>query len=117
MKLANVVMTIPGSMPEAVDRMYVVMGHMDSRNTDPLDGLGDAPGANDDASGCAAVLELARLLSTRRCDATLVFMMTTGEEQGLLGARWFTKTAVDNGWDIRGALNNSWQLDDLADQI
>ena len=93
-------------MPAARDRMYVVLGHLDSRNSDPMDGASDAPGANDDASGVAAVMELARLFAARRCDATTVFLATTGEEQGLLGATWFVRQAGDAGWDLRAALNN-----------
>ncbi len=105
-EIVNVVMIIPGQMPEAKDRMYVVLGHYDSRNGDGMDAEGEAPGADDDGSGTAAVLELARVFSTRSCDSTTVFLMTAGEEQGLYGATWFTKTAVTNNWNIQGALSN-----------
>ncbi len=105
-EVVNVVMIVPGSMPQAVDRMYLAMGHYDSRNGDGSDSSGDAPGANDDGSGTAAVLEMANVLSHRHCEATLVFVMTAGEEQGLFGATWFARTAVDNQWDIRAVLSN-----------
>jgi len=104
--IVNVVMTIPGTMPEAADRRYVVLGHYDSRPADPNDGESDAPGANDDGSGTALVLELARVFSTRPTEATTVFLMTAGEEQGLFGAHWFARTAVDEGWNIDAALSN-----------
>ena len=108
--IVNVVMTVPGAAnggnPLASQRMIVVLGHYDSRNADPNDASGDAPGANDNASGAAVTLELARLLSTRRCDATTVFLMTAGEEQGLLGAQWFARTAIERGWRIEAALSN-----------
>ncbi len=105
-EIVNVVMIIPGVMPEATDRMYVVLGHYDSRNGDGMDAEGDAPGADDDGSGTAAVLELARVFSGRPCDSTTVFLMTAGEEQGLYGATWFAKTAVEKGWNIQAALSN-----------
>lgn len=105
-EVVNVVMTIPGSMPEAAARRYVVLGHYDSRNASGGDSEGAAPGANDDGSGTALVLELARVFAARRCDATVVFLMTAGEEQGLFGANWFARTAIDEGWDIRAALSN-----------
>ena len=105
-EIVNVVMIIPGTMPESRGRMFVVLGHYDSRNGDAMDSEGDAPGANDDGSGTAAVLELARVFSTRPCEATTVFLMTAGEEQGLFGANWFVQTAIEKGWDVRGALSN-----------
>ena len=105
-EIVNVVMIIPGVMPEAKDRMYVVLGHYDSRNGDGMDAEGDAPGADDDGSGTAAVLELARVFADRPCDATTVFLMTAGEEQGLYGATWFAKSAVEKGWNIQAALSN-----------
>ncbi len=82
-RLANVIATLPGVDP---NRMIVVSGHYDSMPSSPTDGESDAPGANDDASGTAAVLEAARLLGGLRPRATIVFMAVAGEEQGLLGA-------------------------------
>ncbi len=83
-ELANVVATLPGADP---DRLLVISGHYDSRASNPMDAMSDAPGANDDASGVAAVLEAARLLGGLKPRATVVFLAVAGEEQGLLGAR------------------------------
>lgn len=105
-EIVNVVMTIPGTLAESKDRRFVVLGHYDSRAAGTNDGASDAPGANDDGSGTALVLELARVLSTRPCEATTVFLMTAGEEQGLLGARWYARTARENGWRVEAALSN-----------
>ncbi len=105
-ELVNVVMTVPGMLPEARDRVYVVIGHYDSRNGDAMDFEGDAPGANDDGSGTIAVLEMARVFAPRRLDATVIYMMSAGEEQGLLGARRFAQVALEEGMDIQGVLSN-----------
>ncbi len=105
-EIVNVVATLPGTDPANAGRIYVVTGHYDSRNSDPLDPVGDAPGANDDASGTAVSLECARILSQHRFPATIVFMAVAGEEQGLLGARHFAKTAKNEGHNIAAVLNN-----------
>ena len=102
----NVIAVLPGAMPEARHRLYYVIGHNDSRNTDPIDSENDAPGANDDASGVALLMELARVMSARRFDSTLVFMATSGEEQGLYGAREHARKQVERGADIRAVFNN-----------
>jgi Zn-dependent M28 family amino/carboxypeptidase len=85
--LRNVVATLPGRQAEADDRVYYVVGHFDSRNGEANDTQGDAPGANDNASGTAVVLACARALAALPLDSTLVFLCTSGEEQGLLGAK------------------------------
>lgn len=82
--ITNVLATLRGTRDPS--RIYVVSGHYDSRASDPLDGVSDAPGADDDASGVAAVMEIARVLATRDLDATIVFAAVAGEEQGLYGA-------------------------------
>ncbi len=105
-KVVNVVATLPGQQPEARDRMYVVSGHYDSRVTDPLNATADAPGANDDASGVAAVLELARVMSKQKWDATLVFLAVAGEEQGLYGSTHWARTAKEKHWNIAGMITN-----------
>lgn len=105
-EIVNPVCVIPGAMPEARDRLYYVIGHYDSRNSDEMDRVGDAPGANDDASGTAVVLELARVLSKQRLDATVVCMATAAEEQGLIGATLHATDARDAGKDIRAVLSN-----------
>ncbi len=102
----DVVAVLPGAMSEASRRRYYVVGHYDSRASDPLDATSDAPGANDDASGVAVALELARVMSKRRYDATLVFVATAGEEQGLFGAKLLAKEAHDLGEDVRAVLND-----------
>lgn len=83
-RLTNVIATLPGeSEPE---RVIIVSGHYDSRVSDVMNAVSPAPGANDDASGVAVVLELARLMAGRRFGATIVFAALTGEEQGLYGS-------------------------------
>lgn len=104
--IINVIAELPGAMPEARARRYYVVGHYDSRASDPMDAAGDAPGADDDASGTAVVLELARVLARHRFDATLVFMASAGEEQGLLGARRHAEAAKRAGLQIHGVLSN-----------
>ena len=104
--IVNVVCVIPGAMPEARDRLYYVIGHYDSRNSDAMDRVGDAPGANDDGSGVAVVLELARVLSKYRFDATIVAMATAAEEEGLIGATFHAEDAAAQGKDIRAVLSN-----------
>lgn len=104
--VVNVMCTIPGAMPEARDRLYYVIAHYDSRASDVNDAEIDSPGANDDASGTAACLELARLLMRERLDATVVLMPVAGEEQGLFGARKHAAAAVEAGLDVRAVLSN-----------
>lgn len=104
--IVNVVAVLPGAMPTARHRKYYVIGHYDSRATEALDATSDAPGANDDASGVAVVLELARVMSQREYDATIVFMATAGEEQGLLGAKLHAQAARERGDRIRAVLSN-----------
>ncbi|GAB3463932.1 M20/M25/M40 family metallo-hydrolase [Massilia terrae] len=105
-EVVNVVATLPGTQPESKDRMYVVSGHYDSRVTDVMNDTADAPGANDDASGTAAVMEMACVMARHNFDATLVFMTVAGEEQGLLGAKHFADQAKKNGWNIAGMYDN-----------
>ncbi len=105
-EITNVIAEIPGAMPEARDRRYYMLGHADSRASDPLDAESDAPGANDDASGVAALMELARVMAKHRYDSTIVLMATTGEEQGLYGARLHAEAAKAEGMDVRAVLNN-----------
>ncbi len=83
--VVNVIATLPGATDP--ERVYVLGGHYDSRNSNGADGDADAPGANDDGSGTAAVLEVCRLLCDREFAATLVFACYDGEEQGLLGSQ------------------------------
>ena len=93
----------PGRDP---DRVVIIGGHIDSRVTDIMDSTSDAPGANDDASGVAVVLEAARLLSKRKFDATIVYAVFSGEEQGLFGGELLADTAKARGWRVTAMLNN-----------
>ncbi|MDR6125594.1 hypothetical protein QE361_001184 [Sphingomonas sp. SORGH_AS802] len=88
------------------DRVVIVGAHIDSRVTDVMDATSDAPGANDDASGVALVLEAARILSRRTFDATIVYAVFSGEEQGLWGATLLADTAKARGWQVSAMLNN-----------
>ena len=88
------------------DRVVIVGAHIDSRVTDVMNATADAPGANDDASGVALVLEAARLLSKRQFDATIVYAIFSAEEQGLWGATLLAETARARGWQISAMLNN-----------
>jgi hypothetical protein len=105
-KIVNVVATLPGTQPAARDRIYVVSGHYDSRASDVMDATGAAPGANDDASGTAAVIEMACVMAKHRFDATLVFMAVAGEEQGLLGANHWADEARRKNLDVAGMITN-----------
>jgi hypothetical protein len=105
-RVTNVVATLRGTQPESAERTYIVSGHYDTRCTDVLNSTCDAPGANDDASGVSAVLELARVMSTRRWDATIVFMAVAGEEQGLLGSTYYAEQAKQQNRDIEGMFTN-----------
>ena len=87
-------------------RVVAITGHIDSRVTDVMDATHDAPGANDDASGTAAVLESARVLSRRKFAATIVYGVLSGEEQGLYGGKVLADYARDKGWRVEADLNN-----------
>jgi hypothetical protein len=102
-ELTNVVATLAGTEP---GRVLVVAGHLDSRASNVLDGESDAPGANDDASGVAAVLELARQMAPHTFRATVVFLVASGEEQGLIGSRHWARAARQAGRNIEAMLNN-----------
>lgn len=105
-EIVNIVATLPGVQKESVDRIYVVSGHYDSICGDQLDVECYAPGANDDASGTAAVMELARVMSHYAFDATIIFMAVAGEEQGLYGAHQWAQEALDNRLNIQGMITN-----------
>ncbi len=89
-----------------IGRVVIVGAHVDSRVTDVMNATADAPGANDDASGVALVLEAARLLSKRHFDATIVYAVFSGEEQGLWGGQLLADTAKERGWTVSAMLNN-----------
>lgn len=102
-RLANVVATLPGEDPE---RFVIVSGHYDSRASGPLDAESDAPGADDDASGVAVVLEAARVMGHLEPRATVLFMAVAGEEQGLLGARAHARRAREKGHRVEAMITN-----------
>lgn len=104
-KVANVVATLKGTDPND-PRIFVISGHLDSRNRDVMDAEGIAPGANDDGSGVALVMELARVMAKEKFAATLLFVAFTGEEQGLKGATYLADRAKEEGWKIEAVLNN-----------
>lgn len=86
---------------------YVMMsGDIDSRVTDPLNGIDDSPGANDNASGMAGTIEAARILSKRKYAGSIIYAGLSGEEQGLFGGEIVAKYALDKGWELKGVLNN-----------
>ena len=87
-------------------RAIIVGGHIDSRVTDVLNATADAPGANDDASGVALVLEAAQILSKQKFDATIIYAVFSGEEQGLWGSTLLADTAKARGWQVSAMLNN-----------
>jgi hypothetical protein len=104
--IVNVVATLPGTDPLARERLLVVSGHYDSRASDVMDATSAAPGANDDASGVAAVMEMACAMAPHRFDATLVFLAVAGEEQGLLGATHWAGQARRQGWQVEAMITN-----------
>jgi len=104
--LTNIVATLKGTQPESASRIYVVSGHYDSMCSSPTDAKCDAPGANDDASGTAAVLEMARVMAKYKFEATIVFMTVPGEEQGLLGATHYAEDAKQKTVNIDAMFTN-----------
>ena len=105
-EITNVYAVLKGTDDANAKRIVLVTGHYDSRNSDTFDVNGDAPGANDDASGTAVSLECARVLSKMKFPATIVFLTVAGEEQGLNGSKHFAKMAKDQDWDLEAVLNN-----------
>jgi hypothetical protein len=103
-RITNVIATLRGD--RAPDRIYVVTGHYDSRVTDVMNATSDAPGADDDGSGVAAVLELARVMATRHTEATVMFALVAGEEQGLYGSDYLAKQLKAAGADVQGMFSN-----------
>lgn len=104
-ELKNVMATLKGTDPND-SRIFIVSGHLDSRNTNILDSVDVAPGADDDGSGVAAVLELARVMSKHKFPATIIFVAVSGEEQGLFGSTHLAKEAKAGNWNIVAMLNN-----------
>jgi Zn-dependent M28 family amino/carboxypeptidase len=104
-QLGNVMATLKGT--DATDnRVLIISGHLDSRATDVMDSSIDAPGANDDGSGVAAMMELARIMSKREFPFTIVFVAVVGEEQGLYGAKYLADKAKEQQWNVIAMINN-----------
>lgn len=103
--LGNAVAVLKGTDPND-KRVYVVSGHLDSRVTDVMNRTSNAPGANDDGSGVAGVMEAARIMSQYKFPATIIFVAVSGEEQSLLGSGFMAATAKKEGWNVDAMLNN-----------
>ncbi len=105
-QITNVYAVLKGTDPANADRIVLVTGHYDSRNSTNENTTDPAPGANDDGSGTAVSLECARVLSKHKFPATIIFLTVAGEEQGLNGSRHFATMAKAQGWNLEAALNN-----------
>lgn len=103
--LKNVLAILPGTDPTD-NRVFVVSGHYDSRASNANDATSKAPGAVDDASGTAVTMELARVMSTQKYNATIIFVAAVGEEQGLYGAAHLAKRAKQEGWNVVAMITN-----------
>jgi hypothetical protein len=102
--ITNTIATLQGTA--SPQRFYVVTGHLDSRVTDILNFTDDAPGADDDGSGVACVLELARLFATQQFPGTIVFAAVSGEEEGLFGSTFMAQQMKAAGNDVQGMFSN-----------
>ena len=105
-RITNVYAVLRGTDPKQADRIVLVTGHYDSRNSDTFNVTDPAPGANDDASGTAVSLECARVLSRMKFPTTIIFLTVAGEEQGLNGSKHFAQMAKQQGWKLQAVLNN-----------
>jgi hypothetical protein len=103
--LKNVVAALRGTDSND-DRKILISAHLDSRAQLDNDSTSFAPGADDDGSGIAAILEMVRIMSSRKFPATIIFMAVTGEEHGLYGARHMAAKAKNENWNIVAMLNN-----------
>ncbi|KAA2245733.1 M20/M25/M40 family metallo-hydrolase [Chitinophaga agrisoli] len=103
--LGNAMAILKGTDPDD-KRIFLVSGHLDSRVTDVMNRTSTAPGANDDGSGSALVVECARVMSRHSFPATVIFVTVSGEEQGLLGSHYLAEKAKKEGWQIEAMLNN-----------
>ena len=102
--VVNVLAVLPGTAD--LNRRVIMTGDIDSRVSDALDATSDSPGANDNASGMAGVIEAARVLSQYRFPGTIILAGLSGEEQGLFGGQHMAQVAKDEGWNIEALLNN-----------
>ncbi|MGE5499361.1 MAG: M20/M25/M40 family metallo-hydrolase [Syntrophothermus sp.] len=113
-ELRNVMATLKGINPQD-DRIFIVSAHLDTRAGAALDSTSFAPGANDDASGVALVMELARIMSKRMFPATIIFTAVSGEEQGLYGSSYLAKKAKILKWNLTAMFNNDMVGNSFSD--
>lgn len=111
--LGNAIAIIHGTNPND-KRLFMMSGHLDSRVSDVMNSKDNAPGANDDGSGVAALIESARILSTSKFPATIVLVAFSGEEQGLLGSKMLAEKATNEGWQLEALLNNDMISNNLS---
>ncbi|HEX4723714.1 MAG TPA: M28 family metallopeptidase [Pseudonocardiaceae bacterium] len=102
--ITNVIATLRGSVTP--ERIYVVTGHYDSRVTDVMNFTSDAPGADDDGSGVATIMEMARVMATHNPKSTIIFAAVAGEEQGLYGSTFMAQQLKAAGADVQGMFSN-----------
>ncbi len=105
LELQNVVATLKGNDPND-DRIFLISAHLDSRAADNNDGKVFAPGANDDASGVAAIMEMVRIMSKKSFSGTIIFTAVSGEEHGLYGSAHMANIAKKENWNLVAMLNN-----------
>ncbi|MFT7486507.1 MAG: hypothetical protein ACI9F9_002362, partial [Candidatus Paceibacteria bacterium] len=105
-ELVNIYGFLPNRNADPDARTYIVSGHYDSRASDAMDATSDAPGADDDGSGTAVVLELARVLAPHEFNANLIFLCADGEELGLYGSKHFAKWVAEEGLIVDGMITN-----------
>lgn len=103
-EVVNVIAVLRGTQDP--NRFVMMSGDIDSRVSDALNSESESPGANDNASGMAGVLEAARVLSDYRFAGSIAFVGLSGEEQGLYGGAILARHAQDEGWDIQAVINN-----------
>src|SRR5581483_7995466 len=104
-QMTNIVATLAGTDPTASSRVYVVSAHYDDRVTDVLNFTSDSPGADDDASGVAALLELARVMAAHPAKATIEFALFDGAEQGFYGSSFFAQQLKAASANVQADLN------------
>jgi Zn-dependent M28 family amino/carboxypeptidase len=115
-EMKNVMAILKGVDPQD-DRTFVISGHLDSRVTDVMDSTSDAPGANDDASGVALVMELARVMAKQEFPSTIIFVAVQGEEQGLLGAAHLASSLKADSANVVAMFNNDMVGNTQASEV
>lgn len=113
--LGNPVAILRGTDPND-KRIFMISGHLDSRVSDVMNAKDNAPGANDDGSGTAAVIESARILSKSKFPATIIFVAFSGEEQGLLGSKMMAEKVKNENWQLEALLNNDMISNNLTSE-